>query len=120
MSSFGFGGTNAHVVLEEHLADETRLTDPPGPHLVPLSARTPERLREVARTLLTHLREQPAQALADIAHTLRIGRDPMRERVAFVAADRAELAALLVEFADGERAGERSTWARRRVPTTRT
>ncbi|MET9702721.1 SDR family NAD(P)-dependent oxidoreductase [Streptomyces griseus] len=105
VSSFGFGGTNAHVVLEEHLADEPRRTDPPGPHLVPLSARTPERLRQVARTLLTHLREQPAQALADIAYTLRIGRDPMRERVAFIVADRAELVGLLAAFADGERAG---------------
>ncbi|SCE50552.1 polyketide synthase, partial [Streptomyces sp. OspMP-M43] len=105
VSSFGFGGTNAHVVLEEHLADEPRRTDPPGPHLVPLSARTPERLRQVARTLLTHLREQPAQALADIAYTLRIGRDPMRERVVFIVADRAELVGLLAAFADGERAG---------------
>ncbi|WP_405194522.1 SDR family NAD(P)-dependent oxidoreductase [Streptomyces anulatus] len=104
VSSFGFGGTNAHIVLEEHLADGMRPTDPTGPHLVPLSARTPERLRVVARTLLTHLREQPAQALADIAHTLRIGRDPMRARVAFIVADRAELAVLLAGFADGERA----------------
>ncbi|MFH9266918.1 SDR family NAD(P)-dependent oxidoreductase [Streptomyces sp. NPDC017546] len=104
VSSFGFGGTNAHIVLEEHLADGTRRTDPPGPHLVPLSARTPERLREVARTLLTHLRERPAQTLADIAHTLRIGRDPMRRRVAFIVADRAELVGMLAGFADGERA----------------
>ncbi|MFJ8969403.1 SDR family NAD(P)-dependent oxidoreductase [Streptomyces anulatus] len=104
VSSFGFGGTNAHIVLEEYLADRTRRTEPPGPYLVPLSARTPERLRVVARTLFSHLREQPAQALADIAHTLRIGRDPMRARVAFLVADRAELASLLAGFADGERA----------------
>ncbi|MEU8698861.1 SDR family NAD(P)-dependent oxidoreductase [Streptomyces sp. NPDC048680] len=103
VSSFGFGGTNAHIVLEEHLADEMLEADPPGPHLVPLSAKTPERLRVVARTLLSHLREQPAQAIADIAHTLRIGRDPMRARVAFIVADRAELADLLARFADGER-----------------
>nr|WSU77881.1 SDR family NAD(P)-dependent oxidoreductase [Streptomyces anulatus] len=102
VSSFGFGGTNAHIVLEEYLADRTRRTEPPGPYLVPLSARTPERLRVVARTLFSHLREQPAQALADIAHTLRIGRDPMRSRVAFLVADRAELASLLAGFADGE------------------
>ncbi|MGW5185753.1 SDR family NAD(P)-dependent oxidoreductase [Streptomyces cyaneofuscatus] len=104
VSSFGFGGTNAHVVLEEYPADETREADPTGPHLVPLSAKTPERLRAVARALLSHLREQPAQALADIAHTLRIGRDPMRSRVAFVIAERAELAEALARFADGERA----------------
>ncbi|MFJ1958216.1 SDR family NAD(P)-dependent oxidoreductase [Streptomyces microflavus] len=105
VSSFGFGGTNAHIVLEEYSADETRRTDSPGPHLVPLSARTPERLRVVARTLLSHLREQPAQALADIAHTLRTGRDPMRARVAFIVGDRDELTSLLAGFADDELAG---------------
>ncbi|MCX4966615.1 SDR family NAD(P)-dependent oxidoreductase [Streptomyces sp. NBC_00654] len=113
VSSFGFGGTNAHVVLEEHpagdgAADTGREGADDAVHreaqLVPLSAKTPERLRAVAGNLLAHLREQPSQALADIAYTLRTGRDPMPARVAFVVAGRDELTLLLQEFADGTRA----------------
>ncbi|MEV6074719.1 SDR family NAD(P)-dependent oxidoreductase [Streptomyces sp. NPDC052069] len=102
VSSFGFGGTNAHVVLEEHLGgDGTRDEPVRGAQLVPLSAKTPERLRAVVGNLLSHLREQPSQALADIAYTLRSGREPMPARVAFVVADRAELGAALQAFMDG-------------------
>ncbi|MFH8410884.1 SDR family NAD(P)-dependent oxidoreductase [Streptomyces sp. NPDC018019] len=114
VSSFGFGGTNAHVVLEEHLpaADGERAPEPAGPHLVPLSAKTPERLRAVAGALLDHLREQeagdgptaplrPVQRLADIAYTLRTGREPMAARVAFLVSDRAELVTALGSFVDG-------------------
>ncbi|MER5556854.1 SDR family NAD(P)-dependent oxidoreductase [Streptomyces sp. NPDC002793] len=105
VSSFGFGGTNAHVVLEEHLPDtEVRDPSPRGPQLLPLSAKTPERLRVVAGNLLSHLREQPSQELADIAYTLRVGREAMPARVAFVVADRSELLVLLDEFVDEVRA----------------
>ncbi|MDV9196917.1 SDR family NAD(P)-dependent oxidoreductase, partial [Streptomyces sp. Wh19] len=108
VSSFGFGGTNAHVVLEEHLPDEADAgaqdASLRGPELLPLSAKTPDRLRAVAVNLLTHLREHPSQALADIAHTLRVGRDPMPARVAFAVQDRNELELLLREFTDGTRA----------------
>ncbi|MFB6877490.1 SDR family NAD(P)-dependent oxidoreductase [Streptomyces sp. NPDC056323] len=108
VSSFGFGGTNAHVVLEEHLTGEAgggaQDTLLHGPQLLPLSARTPDRLRAVAGNLLTHLREDPSQALADIAYTLRVGRESMPARVAFAVADRAELELLLDEFMDGARA----------------
>lgn len=111
VSSFGFGGTNAHVVLEEHLTGEAGeagagAQDAPvrGPQFLPLSAKTPDRLRAVAGNLLTHLREHPSQALADIAYTLRVGREPMPVRVVFAVADRAELELLLREFMDGARA----------------
>lgn len=108
VSSFGFGGTNAHVVLEEHLPDEAdagaRDASLRGPELLPLSAKTPDRLRAVAVNLLTHLREHPSQALADIAHTLRAYRDPMPARVAFAVQGRNELEVLLREFTDGTRA----------------
>ncbi|GAB7028627.1 hypothetical protein JCM4914_00880 [Streptomyces platensis subsp. malvinus] len=114
VSSFGFGGTNAHVVIEEYLRDDrpdTR-TEATGPYAVPLSARTPERLREVARQLHAFLAETEdgdcdtaslpgPQRLADIAHTLQIGREPMAARVAFVVADQPQLLALLAAFADG-------------------
>ncbi|MET9414603.1 SDR family NAD(P)-dependent oxidoreductase [Streptomyces klenkii] len=117
VSSFGFGGTNAHVVLEEHAADhlERQPGVHTGPHLVPLSAKTPDRLRAVAEGLLAHLRppepgdaavalRQP-QDLADIAYTLRTGREPMPTRVAFVVASAPELTQALEAFLAGTLAG---------------
>ncbi|MFF9398978.1 SDR family NAD(P)-dependent oxidoreductase [Streptomyces sp. NPDC014744] len=103
VSSFGFGGTNAHLVLEEHLPHDgpTVAASGRGPELVPLSARTPERLRAVARRLRAHLRGRAAPTLADVAHTLRAGREQMPARVAFVVTDRDELVTLLGEFIDG-------------------
>ncbi|MEU0843707.1 SDR family NAD(P)-dependent oxidoreductase [Streptomyces sp. NPDC005962] len=109
VSSFGFGGTNAHVVLEEYgrVRDEDqRGEDVARPELVPLSARTSDQLRDVARELLDHLRaphtgDGAARRLADIAYTLRIGREPMAARVAFVAASLPELGASLASFVDG-------------------
>ncbi|WP_416970861.1 SDR family NAD(P)-dependent oxidoreductase [Streptomyces sp. 4F14] len=103
VSSFGFGGTNAHVVLEEYVPAEQPDQDPgdaAGPYVVPLSARDPERLREVARRLRAFL-ESDGPTLRDIAHTLQTGREPMAARVAFVAADTRQLLGLLAEFVDG-------------------
>ncbi|MGW1190766.1 SDR family NAD(P)-dependent oxidoreductase [Streptomyces sp. NPDC002559] len=111
VSSFGFGGTNAHVVLEEYLPGDRPDcgAEEPGACVVPLSARTPERLRRVAKDLHTFLTasstaDTPAGAsprLADIAYTLRTGREPMPARVAFVVTDRRQLLLALGEFADG-------------------
>ncbi|WP_421107469.1 SDR family NAD(P)-dependent oxidoreductase [Streptomyces sp. NEAU-S77] len=109
VSSFGFGGTNAHVVLEEYVRardDDERVDDVAGPEVVPLSARTPEQLRDVARELRDHLRtphtgDGAARRLADIAYTLQVGREPMPARVAFVVASLSELGASLAAFVDG-------------------
>jgi acyl transferase domain-containing protein/aryl carrier-like protein len=96
LSSFGAGGANAHLVIEEHRAS-AGATVPAGPHLVLLSARTPQRLRalaaRVAREADRH-RDDPAW-LARAARTSRVGRDAWEERLAVVAADTAELSAAL-------------------------
>ncbi|WP_033260770.1 type I polyketide synthase [Amycolatopsis vancoresmycina] len=114
VSAFGFGGTNAHVVLEEPATGETppaqaertaRTGEPPraGVRITVLSARTRDRLTERAAQLSTWL-DSPAgrrSPFADVTHTLhrRDNADP--HRAALVAADHGELAALLRAVAAG-------------------
>ncbi|QWP75338.1 polyketide synthase dehydratase domain-containing protein [Lysobacter sp. K5869] len=91
ISSFGAGGANAHLVLQEPPsapADTDALSqrDNDGACLVPLSARTPEQLhRKVERLLAFLQRDSGDIALRDIAYTLQVGREAMGERIAFVA-----------------------------------
>ncbi len=60
ISAFGFGGANAHVVLEEHGnafgTDRHSATDPNEPQIILLSARNEERLRAYAGNLASFLR----------------------------------------------------------------
>ncbi len=85
VSSFGIGGTNAHVVLEEAPPRQ----EPEGadePELLLLSARTAEALESAAGRLARHLEAHPGTRLADVAHTLRLGRKAMETRRFVVAA----------------------------------
>ncbi|MDJ0835891.1 MAG: SDR family NAD(P)-dependent oxidoreductase [Acidobacteriota bacterium] len=103
VSSFGFGGSNAHVVLEAFAPAEP--TPDSGPHAVVLSARTHDQLREVARRLVTFLTEEksaPPPSVADIAHTLRVGRNAMSWRIALVVETREALTAGLEAYTRGE------------------
>jgi acyl transferase domain-containing protein len=84
VSSFGIGGTNAHVVLAEAPEPEPA---PPGDdecQLLVLSAATPTALSTMARNLATRL-EEGDQRLVDVALTLQVGRRPLPHRSAVVA-----------------------------------
>ncbi|GCB43496.1 malonyl CoA-acyl carrier protein transacylase [Streptomyces sp. NL15-2K] len=103
VSSFGAGGTNAHVIVEEYLAPEPAPTGPESPELIVLSARDEDRLRAYAADLSRALAAAPSGLrLADVAHTLRVGREPFAERRAFVAADLADAADKLAAVSRGE------------------
>ncbi|EPY93027.1 hypothetical protein K530_50205 [Streptomyces noursei CCRC 11814] len=67
VSSFGGGGANAHVVVEEYLPERERTGSTAGPQLLVVSARTPERLREQAGRLADFLADAPAPASPDPA-----------------------------------------------------
>ncbi|MFF9142266.1 amino acid adenylation domain-containing protein [Streptomyces albogriseolus] len=103
VSSFGAGGANAHVILEEYLEEPAADTPhgeapAPGPVLVPVAAPDAGRLRTVARDLA---RVACDFALADIAYTLHGGRERFAHRAAVVARDGAELRAALLALAEG-------------------
>ena len=103
VSSFGWGGANAHAVLEEYrLPARSDAASAPGPQPIVLSAKHPERLRAYAASMARHLREH-AVPLSDLAYTLQVGRDAMEERLGFVAESTAQAARLFEAFAAGER-----------------
>jgi polyketide synthase PksN len=105
ISSFGFGGANVHVVLEEYIDAQARASArPAGPHLIVLSAKTADRLRANAGRLLAHLSKGAGDDLADIAYTLQVGRDAMNERMGLIATSREELIDRLQAFVDGDEA----------------
>jgi amino acid adenylation domain-containing protein len=107
VSSFGLGGTNAHVVLEEAPKPEPSGPSRPWQVLV-LSAATPTALDAATDNLAAHLRAHPEQPLPDIAWTLQAGRRVFAHRRAQICAN-AEEAARLLEARDFlEGAGERT------------
>ncbi|MFE1403371.1 amino acid adenylation domain-containing protein [Streptomyces sp. NPDC058770] len=99
VSSFSLGGINAHCVVQRPPAEDGAEepddpADDPAPHLVGVSARTPEALAALCARLSTALRAGRLP-LADIAFTLNQGRDHYAHRVAVRARDTEELAVRL-------------------------
>ncbi len=79
VSSFGMGGTNAHVILEE--APPVAAYSPSRPwQLLLLSAKTESALEKATDNLSEHLQEHPMLNLADVAHTLQVGRRTFEHR----------------------------------------
>ncbi|MEU3554642.1 SDR family NAD(P)-dependent oxidoreductase [Streptomyces fragilis] len=114
VSSFGISGTNAHVILEEAGAVAPAEAAAPaagtgdghhGPVVLPLSARTPQALRQQAARLAEFLTTRPAAGLRPTAHALATGRAALDHRAALVAGDPAEAQAALTALAAGDTTG---------------
>ncbi len=102
VSSFGFGGTNAHAVLAEASPPQTAPWGPQLPlQLLSLSARTTPALRATASRYLKLLRQQPGLALADLCASANQQRTAFQHRIAFLAKDRAALERQLDPYAHG-------------------
>ncbi|MEO7324485.1 MAG: SDR family NAD(P)-dependent oxidoreductase [Dokdonella sp.] len=107
ISSLGFGGVNAHLIVQEYRAVQDVAATAPHAQklarLIVLSAKTSEQLSARAHDLLVHLQTDIATApLARIAATLQVGRENLRERLAFVVDSAADLVAKLQSFVAGE------------------
>lgn len=101
VSSFGFSGTNAHVVVEPAPPStveraEVRET---SVELLHISARSLPALRDLAARLARHIDQTPSTPLSDVARLLRRGDPLAKHRFAWVAHTHADASAALRSFA---------------------
>jgi polyketide synthase PksL len=101
VNSFGAGGVNACVVVEEYQEPGLAHVPEAAPWLFTLSARNEERLREYAGLLLAHLRADEMLDLASLCYTLQSGREAMEERLAIVVSNATELIERLAGWTNG-------------------
>jgi myxalamid-type polyketide synthase MxaB len=103
VSSFGVGGTNAHVILEEapHLpvAAEEEM---PQTYLLPLSAHTPQALKRTAQSFQDFLNEQPEVTLRDICYTAGVRRNHHGHRLTVIGNTAKDLIENLRGFQQGK------------------
>ena len=103
VSSFGFSGTNAHVLVEAAPQEVRTAREVERPlQLLTLSSSSRETLRETARQYADYLRAPDAAWWPDVCSTANGGRAQLPYSVAVVAADAAEAGARLSEIAAGE------------------
>jgi polyketide synthase 12/epothilone polyketide synthase D len=121
VNSFGFGGTNAHALLEEADAapEDSTAPEPGRAEILLLSARSEAALAERARTFQSYLAAASA-GLHDIAYTAAARRSHHTYRLAVTGASSAEWADALRAFVAGEarrgtadgRVRDRANWRR--------
>ncbi|TAL65410.1 MAG: beta-ketoacyl synthase, partial [Legionella sp.] len=109
ISSFGFGGANAHIVIEEAPASEKRADYPHQDYLICLSAQTEIALEQRKKDLHTWLTQQNSSpCLATLSYTLNVGRQHFAQRFAVIVSSVEEL---LTALAAGENSTINSTSA---------
>lgn len=89
LNSFGLGGTNIHLILEEAPSARATMCSS-NPKLITLSAKTASALDKKTKDLISYLRKESSANFDDIAYSLNIGRKEFDYRTAFVCNSRNE------------------------------
>ena len=96
VSSFGFGGTNAHIIeesapVQKSQVQATDLGERPW-HILTLSAKCEPALLELAQRYQELLANNSSLAIADICFSANTGRSHFQHRIAVIGSDKQELA----------------------------
>src|SRR5262249_8532764 len=106
VSSFGIGGTNAHLVIEEAPSIEPTRVESPA-YMVVLSARTGEQLKQQAGKLVAFVKRTPGLSINDLSFTRFVGSMHRAHRLACVVRDQEELVHLLEQWLQTGTAGSK-------------
>lgn len=96
VSSFGMGGTYAHVALTSHDPDRSGLEgkqDHPQGFILPFCARHPEALRQIVQAMVEVLEKSDANCLRDLCRAAALRRTQHEYRVAFAGQSAEDLVA---------------------------
>jgi acyl transferase domain-containing protein/acyl carrier protein/protein-L-isoaspartate O-methyltransferase len=102
VSSFGFSGTNAHVILEAPPGYNPAIAVPDANHVLVISARTPTALRTLASHYAEYLASTPDVSLRDVCYTAHVGRSRFEHVLALPAMSLKELRGKLARVAAGD------------------
>jgi len=110
VSSFGFSGTNAHVLLEERSnlpgsvkveINNSQKSVEPSLYLMTFSAKTEDALKQLASQYKKHLAANPDLVLGNVCFTANTGRSHFKHRLSIVTASSRELSEQLATFIVG-------------------
>ncbi|MDL1883142.1 SDR family NAD(P)-dependent oxidoreductase [Anaerolineae bacterium CFX8] len=104
LSSFGFSGTNVHLIVEEAPARQPELAAVERPaHILALSARSEAALRALAERYSENLAGKSPESLPDVCFTANAGRAHLNHRLALVAETLPQMRETLAAYLNGER-----------------
>ncbi|WP_133136087.1 type I polyketide synthase [Legionella rowbothamii] len=112
VSSFGFTGTNAHLILTEApTGDALAAADTPERpvHVFSLSGHTPEALAAQQARLAEYIQDNAGLDVANLCHNLALGRSPLDYRLAFPVQTNEELIEKLRSTVPTNKAAELNT-----------
>lgn len=94
INSFGFGGSNAHVVLEEYKNNYSEIIQEEDYYIIPLSARKKESIVNISKEIITYINNNKNKVngfMDRLSYTLQVGRVPFEKKTIIVVKDTQEL-----------------------------
>ncbi len=102
VGSFGAGGSNVYIVLEDYPGTQTERTQTQEKQIFLFSAPSKSQLDGLLKKYVSYLQVNEALNLNNMAYTLFFGRAHFKERVAIIAEDKFELEKLIQLYLEGQ------------------